>query len=102
MTGINALFDVYKKAVFEKDVDGFLALFADDVRVFDMWAWTYDGLSAWRGMVTGWFGSLGSDRDVVTFEDLRIVESGDMGLASAIARFAAVSEKGEELRFLQN
>jgi uncharacterized protein (TIGR02246 family) len=102
MTAINALFEAYKKAVFEKDVEGFLRLFDAEVRVFDMWAWSYDGLPAWREMVAGWFGSLGADRDVVTFEDLRILESGDIGVANAIARFAAVSEKGEELRFLQN
>lgn len=102
MSTIKLLFDAYAKAVFEKDIEGFLALFDEDVRVFDMWAWNYDGISAWREMVTGWFGSLGSDRDVVTFEDVRVTETGEMGVASAFARFAAVSEKGEELRFLQN
>jgi ketosteroid isomerase-like protein len=53
-------------------------------------------------MVTGWFSSLGADRDLVTFDGMRIEESGEMGVISAFARFAAVSEKGEELRFLQN
>jgi ketosteroid isomerase-like protein len=52
--------------------------------------------------LTGWFANLGADRDVVTFDDIRIQQTGDMAVASAIARFAAVSEKGEELRFLQN
>lgn len=102
MSTIKSLFDAYAKAVFEKDIEGFLALFDEDVRVFDMWAWSYDGSPAWREMVTGWFGSLGADRDVVTFEDVRVTENGEMGVASAFARFAAVSEKGEELRFLQN
>jgi len=102
MSDIKSLFDAYAKAVYEKNVEGFLALFDDEIRVFDMWAWSYDGVSAWQEMVTGWFGSLGVDRDVVTFEEIRISESGEMGVASAFARFAAVSEKGEELRFLQN
>ena len=102
MSGISTLFDDYKDAVYRKDAVRLLSLFDEDIRVFDMWAWSYDGLPAWQQMITGWFSSLGTDRDVVTFDDIRIQESGDMGVVSAFARFAAVSEKGEELRFLQN
>lgn len=102
MQDIQTVFARYSEAVFQKDTAAFLSLFDENVRVFDMWAWTYDGLPAWREMVTGWFANLGADRDVVMFDDLRIQQSGDMAVASAIARFAAVSEKGEELRFLQN
>ena len=102
MQEIQPIFDRYKQAVYQKDTEAFLALFDDNVRIFDMWAWSYDGLAAWREMVIGWFANLGADRDVVTFDDIRIQQSGDMAIASAIARFAAVSEKGEELRFLQN
>lgn len=102
MQEFQSLFDRYKQAVYQKDVAAFLSLFDENVRVFDMWAWHYEGLPAWREMVTGWFANLGADRDVVTFDDIRVQQSGDMAVASAIARFAAVSEKGEELRFLQN
>ncbi|HEY4111738.1 YybH family protein [Puia sp.] len=102
MHDIKTLLESYKSAVFQKDVEALLALFDENVRVFDMWAWSYDGLPAWREMVTGWLGSLGTNRDVVTFDDILIKESGDLAVASAFARFAAVSEKGEELRFLQN
>ena len=102
MQELQSLFDRYKQTVYQKDAEAFLDLFDENVRVLDMWAWTYDGLAAWREMVTGWFANLGADRDVVTFDDVRIQQSGDMAVASAIARFAAVSEKGEELRFLQN
>jgi uncharacterized protein (TIGR02246 family) len=102
MQELQSLFDRYTQAVYEKDAAAFLAIFDENVRVFDMWAWSYEGLAAWREMVTGWFANLGADRDVVTFGDIRIQQSGDMAVASAIARFAAVSEKGEELRFLQN
>jgi len=102
MQELQSLFDRYKQSVYQKDTESFLALFDENVRVFDMWAWTYDGLAAWRQMVTGWFAGLGADRDVVTFDDIRIQQSGEMAVASTIARFAAVSEKGEELRVLQN
>ena len=102
MNEISSVFEMYKTAVFQKDIEGLLTLFDENVRVFDMWAWSYDGLLSWREMVTGWFNSLGEDRDVVTFDDIRIQEFGEMAVASAFARFAAVSAKGEELRFLQN
>ncbi len=92
MPEITAFFDAYRMAVFQKDIEGFLALFDEDVRVFDMWAWRYAGLPAWREMATGWFTTLGTDRDVVTFDDIRIEATGEMAVASAFARFAAVSE----------
>jgi ketosteroid isomerase-like protein len=50
--------DAYVAAVRAKDVDAFLALYAEDVRTFDLWSvWTYDGKDALREMVEEWFGS---------------------------------------------
>lgn len=103
MNEVEVLLDAYGKAVFEKNLEAFLALFDKDARIFDMWgAWSYDGLAAWREMVTGWFSSLGADRDRVTFEDVEFLFSGDLATVSAFARFAAVSPEGKELRFLYN
>ena len=103
MKEVEALFETYKNAVFQKDVEAFTALFDEKVRVFDMWVlWTYDGLAAWRDMAKEWFGSLGADRVVVTFDDIQIEAAGDLATATAFVRFAAISEKGEELRYLEN
>jgi len=102
MKEIESLFETYKKAVFEKDVEAFLSIFDGHVRVFDMWEWTYEGLIPWRKMVEGWFGSLVTERVVVTFDDVEVQATGDMAVASAFARFAAIAENGEELRYLQN
>jgi len=102
MKEIESLFETYKKAVFGKDVEAFLSIFDEHVRIFDMWEWTYEGLASWRKMVEGWFGSLGTERVVVTFDDVQIRVTGDMAVASAFARFAAIAENGEELRYLQN
>jgi ketosteroid isomerase-like protein len=63
--------------------------------------WTYDGLDAWREMVKGWFSSLGTDKDVVRFDDIETLAAGEIPLVSAIVRFTAVSETGEELRYLE-
>jgi uncharacterized protein (TIGR02246 family) len=54
-------------------------------------------------MVQDWFSSLGAaEQVVVTFDDIRIQAAGDMAVATAFARFAAVTDKAEELRYLQN
>lgn len=97
------LFAAFSDAVWRKDVEAYLALYDERLLVYDMWeAWAYSGLAAWRTMVEGWFAGLGADRDRVTFRDSHIDISGDMGYVTAIVRFAAVSEAGEELRFLDN
>lgn len=102
MHHIYTILETYKSSIFEKDVDRFCSLFDEDVRIFDMWQqWSYDGLPAWREMANGWFSSLGTDRDVVTFDDLQISGENDLAFATAIVRFAAVSAEGKELRHLE-
>lgn len=102
MNAIESLLDTYKNAVLQKDPDAFASIFDEDVRVFDMWErWSYKGLAAWRDMAKGWFGGMGTDRDVVSFDDIQVQAADDMAVLTAIVRFTAVSEKGEELRFLE-
>lgn len=103
MKAIESLLETYKNAVYQKDLEAFAALFDEQVLVFDMWElWTYEGLPAWRGMVNNWFTMLGTDRDLVTFNNIKIQSGGDIASATALVRFTAVSEKGEELRYLEN
>ena len=66
---IRQVMDAYTAAVRAKDVDAFIRLYAQDVRVFDLWSnWSYDGAAAWRGMVTGWFDSLGTAQVAVGWD----------------------------------
>jgi uncharacterized protein (TIGR02246 family) len=103
MIELASLYQTYRNAIFKKDLDAFASIFDEKVRVFDMWGpWTYEGLAAWREMAKGWFISLGADRDVVSFEDIQIEASGELAILTAIAKFTAISEEGEELRYLQN
>jgi ketosteroid isomerase-like protein len=89
----------YKKAVYEKDVAAFTALFAADILVFDMWgSWTIEGIAAWKKMAEHWFGSLGEERVRVDYEAVN--ERGP--LITAILKFTALNAAGEELRSLQN
>jgi len=103
MKEIEAIFETYRNAVFQKDVESFASIFDEKIRVFDMWApWTIDGLAAWREMAKDWFGSLGTERVVVTFDDIQMEAAAELATATAFVRFAAISETGEELRYLQN
>lgn len=93
----------YKKAVFAKDIDAYTSIFDEKVKVFDMWEnWSCDGLEAWQDMAKAWFASLGTDRDLVEFEDIQIESSAELATLTAFVKFTAVSEKNEELRWLLN
>jgi len=98
-----AVLEEYRNAVHAKDVDRFVAIFADDVRVFDMWGtWSHDGIEAWREMAEGWFGSLGGELVRVEFDDVQTTVGDDVALLSAFVTFAGLSADGEELRSLNN
>ena len=57
----------YQAAVLAKDVDAFVAIYADDVQIFELWGqWTHD-LASWREMAKGWFTFLGDERDLSMF-----------------------------------
>lgn len=93
----------YARAVFDKDIDAFVSLYDDDVRVYDMWgAWSVRGVGAWRAMVADWFGSLGNDRVVVHAEDVGGSVAGDLAFGHAILTYAAQDGDGTPLRSLCN
>lgn len=99
---LRSLFDTYKEAVFKKDAALFASIFDDNVHVFDLWQWTFEGLPAWRQMAEGWFGWLGKEQCVVEFSDIQTREIGDMAYASSVVKYTGISEKGEALRSLLN
>lgn len=102
-TDLKQVLDAYKAAVYAKDVNAFMALYDEDVHVFDMWGiWSYDGAEAWRGMVQDWFGSLGNDRVVVNMDDVQLTVTGDIAVAHAFVTYKGVSAEGEELRAMHN
>ncbi len=103
MTGIDAAFDAYRDAVWARDADALLALYAPDVRIFDTWGiWSHEGIEGWAASVRGWLGSLGAERVAVEVSDRRIVESQDLASASACVTYAAIAEDGRRLRSMQN
>ena len=100
---VHQVLAAYQAAVLAKDVDTFVALFADDVHVFDLWGpWSQQGIARWREMATGWFGSLGDERVVVEADDVRTTVSGDMATLTAFLTFRAMAADGRELRSMNN
>lgn len=100
---VEAMLTAYGAAVYEKDVDAFIALYDEDVRVFDLWgSWSYDDAGAWRQMVTEWFGSLGSERVAVESEDVQMTVGDDVAALHAFLTFKGLSADGEELRAMNN
>ena len=100
---IEKMLESYRAAAYAKDVDAFVALFSEDVRVFDMWGrWSYDGTGEWRGMVTDWFGSLGDERVAVEFDDVQIITGEGVAAAHAFVTFKGLSADGQELRAMNN
>ncbi|GAB3812508.1 hypothetical protein GCM10028820_05560 [Tessaracoccus terricola] len=77
--------DAYISAYEALDVEAFLALYADDVRVFDAAVPDeYPDKAAWRIQVEGWFGSLERDGEAeCDFEDVEIIESEDLAVINA-------------------
>ena len=100
---IEGMLGTYADAVRSNDVDRFVALYDDDVRVFDLWErWSYDGADAWRQMVGEWFGSLGSEQVAVEFADVQTVVGDDVAAVQAFVTFKGLSAEGEELRAISN
>lgn len=100
---IKEVISAYQRAVKNKDVDGFMALYADDLIVYDTWdKWTYEGLEPLRAMVVDWFSSLGDENVTAETSELKIIEGGKLSTAHAIVRFTAFSAEGKELRHLYN
>jgi uncharacterized protein (TIGR02246 family) len=101
-SAILELMEAYKTTIFAKDAEGFVALFDPDVRSFDLWAaWSYDGIDPWRKMVGEWFGALNADRDAVSFDEIKMIVSGDLAVVTGFVRFAAVTAEGKELRSME-
>jgi Ketosteroid isomerase homolog len=95
--------DRYRAAVFNKNVESMLDLYADNVRVFDAWnVWEYDGALSWRLAIEQWFGSLQDEAVEVGVADVRADEGSDLAFISAVLTYTAVSGKGVALRSIQN
>ena len=100
---VREMLAAYRAAAHARDVDALAALYADDVRVFDLWGgWSCEGRAAWRAVIADWLGGLGSERVEVEFDEVRSDVVGAMAVASAFVTYRGVSAEGAPLRAMQN
>jgi uncharacterized protein (TIGR02246 family) len=103
LSEIDAVADRYVAAVYDKDEAAFLALYDEEVVVFDMWdQWSCKGREAWSGMVKSWFGSHGNESVRVIFTCEMCVVDDDWAVWCGIVRYAGLSAEGAELRAMEN
>jgi ketosteroid isomerase-like protein len=98
---IEKLLHAYKTAVYAKDVNAYMALYDEHVRIFDMWEkWSSEGAGEWRKSAEGWFDSLGAERVVVEASEIKIRVGDALATLDGFVKFTAQSAEGAEMRSL--
>ena len=96
-------FTIYKQSAWDKDTESMIALYHDNVVIFDMWTKGYQtGLTEWSSVIKDWLGSLGDERVNVIFEMIQIHEGNDVGFGSALIAYQAISTNNTILRSMKN
>jgi ketosteroid isomerase-like protein len=98
---IHDMLHAYKAAVFAKDVDAYIALYDDNVRIFDMWQdWSCQGGAEWRASTEVWFNSLGNERVLVDTDEVNVHIADTLATLDGFIGFSAQSPEGAILRSL--
>jgi ketosteroid isomerase-like protein len=98
------ILSLYSQAVFDKNIEGYLNLYAEDAKVFDLWGpeWLCHAPETRRASTKDWFKSLKKERILVEFEEIQVEQTFQMGFLSAFVKYTAISPKEEVLRSLEN
>ena len=100
---IEDFFKLYQNAAWHKDAMSMLNLYDKQAVIFDMWDQGYiSNSSEWTKIITGWLGSLGNEKVKVEFEMINIHQSDNIGFATALIQFQAISGEGAILRSMKN
>lgn len=103
MKKIQDYFTVYKQTAWNKDIEGMIRLYDDNVVIYDMWTNGYQiGIVEWANEINEWLGSLGEENVSVNFEMVQIHESDNVGFASALVTYQAISSGNTILRSMKN
>jgi ketosteroid isomerase-like protein len=103
MKQLQDFFTIYKQSAWNKDTESMIALYHDNVVIFDMWNQGYQtGLTEWSNVIKGWLGSLGDEKVNVIFEMIEIHEGNDVGFGSALITYQAISTSNTILRSMKN
>ncbi len=100
---IKDFFDSYTRAAWDRDADAMIALYHEELTVFDMWdTGRITDSQVWKTILRDWLSSLGEEQVRVGFEDIMVQESGELGFAHALITFAAIAPDGTILRSMKN
>ena len=100
---IEDFFKIYQHSAWHKDTTAMVNLYDEHAVIFDMWDQGYNSDSSeWTKIITDWLGSLGEEKVKVEFEMVKIHQSGNVGFASALILFRAISSEGAVLRSMKN
>lgn len=100
---IEDFFKMYQDAAWRKDAAAMIGLYDPQAIVFDMWDKGYHADSSeWAAIIEDWLGSLHEERVKVGFEMVNIRQEGNLGFASALIQFEALSGEGVVIRGMKN
>jgi ketosteroid isomerase-like protein len=100
---IEDFFEDYKAYAWNKDASSMIKLYDEHALIFDMWDQGYiSDPSEWKKIIIEWLGSLGEEKVQVDFERVSIHQSGEVGFASALIKYQAISGDGTVLRSMKN
>jgi ketosteroid isomerase-like protein len=102
---VQEVLEIYKSAIYEKDVERFVSIFSPNIHMYDCWEdWECIGISQWKEIVIEWFNGL-REEDVLLhtdFDDLVVEENSDLAFVHCAVTFAAHNTSGEKLRQMTN
>ena len=103
---VQDVLEIYKTAVYEKDVEKFLSMYAPETHIYDCWGkWEVKDLFSWKKNVAEWFNGLNEDGVLlkVDFRDLVVEEDANLAIVYCTVTFTAHKEEaGEQLRQMTN
>ena len=100
---IEEFFKLYQNFAWRKDTTAMINLYDEQAVIFDMWDQGYhSNQSEWTKIIIDWLGSLDEEKVKVEFEMVKIHQSGNVGFASALIQFQAISSEGAVLRSMKN
>jgi ketosteroid isomerase-like protein len=100
---LRAMFDRYASAVRGRDLNAFLALYSNDVVIFDAWdRWAHRGKPEWAEAVAIWFASSAAEVLEVDFRETTCAISAGGASAHGVVIFRAVDRSGGTIRAMKN
>ena len=97
---VQDVLEIYKRAVYESDVEKFLSIYSPDVHIYDCWGkWESKGISLWKDSVIEWFTGVKEDKYLlkVDFHDVTIEENTNVAFVHCAVTFSAFKENREEI-----